>query len=530
MLLAASSIRLFAQLPSNSFAVTSACPGGASNASTLQAVLTTGALVPIGPINDGGTGLINALGYDAANPTVIYGLQSKPLDAAALVAGSSVSPALYRIDLATAAATGLGAVAAPPVPATGLSVPGPAEIYRDLAVVLDFVGDGDANSNYYLSGITGRVFYNIVDKTYRLAGVRLYVGVLPLAGLDTAPAATAPLAPTWRQVDLSDPASASLSTTYQANAESYLNSGGKTPIPDGGFQDWVYNTDRDELVAYIGTTNQFLTIAAPASLPVAKTTAVAAPILDKSGAPGSQNIGAMFTDRLHNVYAISAEDGTIYQIDHLTGNYSGKSYGAFGCSRGDAVSLPDATPIALASFAAAPQGAAVRLSWATSAERNAASFGVERSRTGMSWTTVQTVAAAGRTAGAAYTATDAAPLPGLAYYRLALRTADGQVAYSATLTVTYTETALAARPATGAASALTVFPNPVRGPIGFALPAGSLPTGIDLISATGQVVRHYLPADGAARSLDTQGLPGGLYLLRVQQAGAVHTARLTLLP
>lgn len=494
-------------------------------------MLTTGALVPIGPINDGGTGLvINALGYDAASTSVIYGLKSKPLDPAVLVAGSSISPTLYRIDLATAAATGLGPVAAPPVPATGLSSPGPTEAYRDLAVVLDFVGDGDANSNYYLSGVTGRVFYDALNMTYRLANVRMYVGVLPLAGLDTAPAATAALAPTWRQVDLSDPASASLATTYQTNAENYLNSGGKTPIPDGGFQDWVYNTDRNELVAYIGATNQFLTIAAPAALPVAKTTAVAAPIPDKSGAPGSQNIGALFTDNLHNVYAISAQDGTIYQLDHLTGNYSGKSYGAFGCSRGDAVSLPGATPITLASFAAAPQGAAVTLSWATSTERHAASFGVERSRTGMSWTTVQTVAAANQATGAAYTANDAAPLPGLAYYRLALRAAGGQVAYSAVLTVTYTGTALAVRAGNGAASALEVFPNPVRGAIGLVLPGGDAPTSIDLLGATGQVVRRYPPAGGPARSLDTQGLPGGLYLLRVQQGAAVRTARLTLAP
>lgn len=528
MLLAASSTRLLAQLPTNSFVVTSACPGSADNSSILQSVLTTGALAPIGTINDAGAGLvINALGYDAANSAVIYGLKSKPLDLMALAAGTATLPTLYRIDLATAAATGLGDVMAPPVPASGLSAPGPNEVYRDLAVVLDFVGDGDASSNYYLSGVTGRVFYNAVDKTYRLADVRMYVGVLPLAGLAAAPAATGALGPAWNQVDLSDPVSASLASTYQANAESYLNSGGKTPVPDCGFQDWVYNTDQNDLVAYIGATNQFLTIVAPAALPVAKTTAVAAPILDKSGARGNQNIGAMFTDNLHNVYAISAQDGTIYQLDHRTGDYAGKSYGAFGCSRGDAVSLPGATPVTLASFGAAPAGTAVRLDWATSAERNAASFGVERSRTGMSWTTVQTVAAAGQAAGAAYATTDDAPLPGLAYYRLALRAANGQVAYSAVLPVTYTRTALAARTGSGTA-ALEVFPNPVRGSIGLVLPAGDAPTSIDLIGATGQVMRHYLP--GAARSLDTQGLPGGLYLLRVQQAGTVRTARLTLVP
>lgn len=227
-----SSIRLLAQLPTNSYAVTSACPGSANNYSTLQSVVTTGALVPVGTVNEGGQGLvINALGYDAANTTVIYGLQSKPLDPTLLVSGNAVSPTLFRIDVATAAATGLGPVAAPLVPATGQSAPRPTEIYRDMSLVLDFVGDGDASSNYYLGGVTCRVFYDGAARTYRLADVHFHVGLLPLAGLATAPAATTTLSPDWHQVDLSDAPSAALTATYQANAERYLNSTGTAPIP-----------------------------------------------------------------------------------------------------------------------------------------------------------------------------------------------------------------------------------------------------------------------------------------------------------
>lgn len=527
-----SSIRLLAQLPTNSYAVTSACPGSANNYSTLQSVVTTGALVPIGTVNEGGQGLvINALGYDAANTTVIYGLQSKPLDPTLLVSGNAVSPTLFRIDVATAAATGLGPVAAPLVPATGQSAPRPTEIYRDMSLVLDFVGDGDASSNYYLGGVTCRVFYDAAARTYRLADVHFYVGLLPLVGLATAPAATATLSPDWHQVDLSDAPSASLTATYQANAERYLNSMGTAPIPDGGFQDWVYNTDRDELVAYIGTSNHFLTIANPATQPVARTTAVAVPIPDASGAPGSQNIGALFTDNLHNVYAISAQDGIIYQIDHLTGNYLGKSYGAFGCSRGDAVSLPGAMPITLTSFEAAPASNAVLLDWTTASEFGAASFEVQRSSTRANWTTIQTQNATVQAAGAAYRTTDAAPLLGLAYYRLALRYPDGRLAYSPVRTVTSTGTTLAVAVGKPTSSPLQVFPNPAHGSLAFTLPTGDVSTSVDLISATGQLARHYAPSvNGSTHSLDIQGLPKGFYLLRVQLAGAVRTARVVLAP
>ncbi len=95
--------------------------------------------------------------------------------------------------------------------------------------MLDFVGDGDASSNYYLSGVTGRALYDVASKTTAWPTCACYVGVLPLAGLATATAAA--LAPTWHRVDLSEPASGALAATYQATGETYLNSGGKTPVP-----------------------------------------------------------------------------------------------------------------------------------------------------------------------------------------------------------------------------------------------------------------------------------------------------------
>ncbi|WP_157886768.1 T9SS type A sorting domain-containing protein [Hymenobacter sp. PAMC 26628] len=339
------------------------------------------------------------------------------------------------------------------------------------------------------------------------------------------------MSPDWHQVDLSDAPSAALTATYQANAERYLNNMGTAPIPDGGFQDWVYNTDRDELVAYIGTSNHFLTIANPATQPVARTTAVAVPIPNASGAPGSQNIGALFTDNLHNVYAISAQDGIIYQIDHLTGDYLGKSYGAFGCSRGDAVSLPGATPITLASFEAASTSNAVLLDWTTTSEFSAASFEVQRSSTRANWTTIQTQDATVQAAGAAYRITDATPLLGLAYYRLALRYPDGRLAYSLVRAVKSMGTALAVAAGKPISSSLQVFPNPAHGSLAFTLPAGDVSTSVDLVSATGQLARHYAPfTNGSTHSLDIQGLPKGFYLLRVQLAGAVRTARVVLAP
>jgi hypothetical protein len=506
---------LLAQLPTNSFAVTSACPANAGNPSVLQQVNTDGSLTPIGTVTSNGTPIIiNALGSDDNDRTVIYGLNVvQPVTAT----NFSTPPNLYRISLSTAEATNLGAVTPPARPTDVSTQPQPGESgFADTEVTLNFIGDGDASSNYYVAGATFRVFY-VIDFTFptllrpvRVSDLRLYVGVVALPTFPATP-------PAWRRLNASDPATAAVIAGYQAEVQTYLNSNGTTPVPQGGIQDWVFDVRTGNLVSYLGQDDKFITISTPGSSPVGVTTQPTAPI------PTQQDIGSMFTDRDGNLYAVDADGGTIYKLDRLTGNYSGQSFGsAFGCSRGDAVSLLGALPlpVTLTYFRAEASGRAVRLNWATASEQNAEAFVVERRQAGAAWQTIQTVRAGNQAKGQRYTALDTAPLKGQLYYRLTMRDKDGSLTYSPVQAVQMT-----------GKLALQTYPNP--SPDGYVSVQLTEPstaeTTLELLSATGQVVRRLQPAAGLTTiPLDAHTLPGGLYYLRVRQAGQTSTVPVAL--
>lgn len=514
-LLLAGSHNLLAQLPTSSFAVTSACPANAGNPSVLQQVNTDGSLTPIGTVTSNGTPIIvNALGSDDNDRTVIYGLNVvQPVT----VTNFNTPPNLYRISLSTAAATNLGAVTPPARPTDVTTQPQAGESgFLDTEITLNFIGDGDASSNYYVAGATFRVFY-VIDFSFptilrpvRVSDLRLYVGTVALPTFPSTP-------PVWRRLDASDPATAAVIAGYQAEVQAYLNSNGTAPVPQGGIQDWVFDVRSGNLVSYLGQDDKFITISTPGSNPVGITTQPATPI------PTQQDIGSMFTDRDGNIYAVDADGGTIYKIDRLSGNYSGQSYGsAFGCSRGDAVSLPGALPlpVTLTEFRAAVSGRAVRLNWATASEQNADAFLVQRRHEDADWQTVQTVRAGNQPKGQRYTTLDTAPLKGQLYYRLAMRDLDGTITYSPVEAVKMTGKLV-----------LQTYPNPsADGYLNVQLTEPSTTeTTLELLSATGQVVRQLKTAAGLTIiPLDAHTLPGGLYYLRVRQAGQTSTVPVAL--
>ena len=515
---------LLAQSPPSSFAVTSACPGRADNPSVLQKVNTDGSLTPVDTIKDGTTPLtINGLGADS-NPTnqaVVYGMRVV-LPPPGTLNPFNLNPPptdLYRIDLSSAQATKIGTVPPPPTPTSGLSPALPGEFPLNIRQTFNFIGDGGSNSNYYIAGATARVFVRLSDTTFRVRDMRLYVGMIRL------PPASTP-SPVWRPLNTSN--GSTIVANYQRALEDTLNAyrriiltnPASVPVPQGGIQDWVYDVRTGNLVSYIGKEDKFLTISNPsnpATNPVGSTRDVNSPI------PGQQDIGSMFTDRDGNLYAVQANSGTIYKIDPTNGNYTGSSYGsAFGCSRGDAVSLPGALPlpVTLTRFSATLVGGSVRLSWATAREENAESFLVQRRHNGTEWQTVQTVRASNRAQGQTYSAVDAAPLDGQSYYRLVVRDLDGSMAYSPVQSVTLTS------------KVVQTYPNPSDGHFTVRLPqAMAAGTTLELLTTTGTLARRFQPAAGLSiLSLDAHDLPGGLYYLRVQQPGSVNTVPVMLAP
>ena len=117
-------------------------------------------------------------------------------------------------------------------------------------------------------------------------------------------------------------------------------------------------------------------------------------------------------------------------------------------------SPPGPLPIDLLDFSATVEGPAVRLDWTTVSETNNDYFTIERSPDGLTFDVVTTVVGAGNSnTKLFYTTYDEDPLPGLSYYRLRQTDFDGSFSYSQIVSAQFSKQA----------SAISVFPNPVRG-------------------------------------------------------------------
>ena len=188
------------------------------------------------------------------------------------------------------------------------------------------------------------------------------------------------------------------------------------------------------------------------------------------------------------------------------------SFSPFGVS-----SRANPLPVELTAFAARRSGPSVACAWTTASERNSRDFGVERSRDGVTFETVGTVAAAGSSSSATvYSLRDQQPLPGRAYYRLRQTDLDGAVAYSDLALVAGTELA-----------GPIIVPNPGTGNFALLLPEGQVLTGPVVVrNAVGAVVAQ-LPVVTSAESvrIDLTGQPAGVYFVQAATAAGPHYLR-----
>ena len=172
-------------------------------------------------------------------------------------------------------------------------------------------------------------------------------------------------------------------------------------------------------------------------------------------------------------------------------------------------------PVELLWFEARSTASGTALSWATASERNSAYFEVQRSADGGRFETLSRVASAGNSkATLQYHALDAAPRPGLGYYRLTQTDLDGRISYSPVRTVSATT-----KPTDFSAQ---LYPNPLEASsvLRFDAPVAA-PVLCSLRDALGREMQHYeLPAQVGVQQLampDLTNLRTGLYYLVLRQ-------------
>jgi hypothetical protein len=197
-------------------------------------------------------------------------------------------------------------------------------------------------------------------------------------------------------------------------------------------------------------------------------------------------------------------------------------------------------PVELASFEARTDGDKVRLSWQTASETGNARFEIQRrvaSTSGVrragegtkrgegSWSRVGSVEGAGTTTEAKsyrFADTDLPYRGDRLEYRLKQVDTDGSAHLSKTVTVE--------RPVEKV-QLLSTYPNPAsrRATVRYALPEKQK-ASIRLYDALGRQVRTVLNEEQAGRhqqTLDVDGLPSGVYFLRLRADGQTRTQKLT---
>lgn len=152
------------------------------------------------------------------------------------------------------------------------------------------------------------------------------------------------------------------------------------------------------------------------------------------------------------------------------------------------------------------------LSWGTSTEKNTKHFEVEHSITGMHFSNIATLPAAGNSSVARdYGYLHIKAAPGLNYYRIKQVDTDGAFTYSKTITVLNRSTLhtaiMAPNPATS--QALLILPH--------ALEANGV---VQVVDVAGKQVLNSLISKGAWQAtLDVEKLPAGIYRVVLQSSG-----------
>ena len=220
---------------------------------------------------------------------------------------------------------------------------------------------------------------------------------------------------------------------------------------------------------------------------------------------GSTVVGGEYFEGFGAGVAISA-DGSRYAIG--ANDFSGT-----GPNRKGAVSVFSVAtilPVEFVSFTARASGtrvdADVRLDWQTASERDNAGFEVERSGDGDGWVSIGFTPAAteGSSDGAAYSATDEAPLPGVNYYRLRQLDFDGTASLSAVRSVWM---------GAGAGEVLKVYPNPTDADL--TIMGAEDGTDVEVVDALGRLVYAGQLSGGR---LPFAALSSGVYVVRVGEA------------
>ena len=173
-----------------------------------------------------------------------------------------------------------------------------------------------------------------------------------------------------------------------------------------------------------------------------------------------------------------------------------------------------ALPLKLLTFTASYKQGGTSLNWTTANEINLSSFDIERSIDGKTFGTIGTLKAKNTTGNNSYGFVDANVNAAIVYYRLKSINSNGTYAYSNTVSVRISK------------GNLSIYPNPASSLVTITHDKAGINAVLKIYSADGkQLMTKTLAQNTTQSSVDVSGLAKGNYVLVLDDAGAVTTAK-----
>ena len=186
------------------------------------------------------------------------------------------------------------------------------------------------------------------------------------------------------------------------------------------------------------------------------------------------------------------------------GQYSKTQTGFTSFSPFTVTSGAGLVPVRLVSFAAHNKTNSVALNWKTENEINAASFNVERSKDGIYFSSLGTVAAYNTPGSHQYNLTDGQPVNGISYYRLKQVDVNGSFVYSNIIAINRNSQE----------NSITVFPNPVKDVVTVVFAASDKQRKLLITDARGATVKTiFVPAGAVNIKTDMSLFAKGIYTI-----------------
>ncbi|HMU47027.1 MAG TPA: T9SS type A sorting domain-containing protein [Chitinophagaceae bacterium] len=188
---------------------------------------------------------------------------------------------------------------------------------------------------------------------------------------------------------------------------------------------------------------------------------------------------------------------------------------------GSTIDNANPLPVKFSGIKAFEKQSGIQLDWTAYQEENVDMYEVERSADGVLFVPIGTVDSRNSVTETKYSFFDAAPLPGVSFYRLRNVDIDGKSGYSNIVKVSLDKSV----------KSITIYPNPVRGEF-ISLQSSDLAKGnysVRIMNAAGQqVYNQRFSHTGGAINETIQlpsGMQSGIYILQLDKEGAKVMAK-----